>query len=68
MPNDPVLTLILPRSVALTALAALGKLPLEAVALHYTTLERAIQAGERMLQEQMIETEFARRKVAEQEG
>ena len=44
--TDPVLTLNLPRSVALTCLAALGNLPLVQVAQAYAALLAQVQQAE----------------------
>lgn len=47
---DPVYTMLLPRSVVLTCLAALGKLPFEQVAgAHAVLAAEAQQAEERMM-------------------
>lgn len=61
MVNDPVLTLYVPRSVAVTALNALGAQPLNLVATQHTTLARAIEASEQMLIEQRVEHAVAAR-------
>lgn len=47
--NDPVLVLELPRSVAITAVAALRKLPLEQVEVAHATLVGAIQRADQTL-------------------
>jgi hypothetical protein len=65
---DPVLTLHLPRSVLLTALAALGKQPLEQVAATHAVLVRAVQEAEEMAVMQVLakraEEQRAYREVA----
>lgn len=45
---DPFLTLHVPRSAILTAIAALGKQPLEAVAVAHAQLVGALQQAEEM--------------------
>jgi hypothetical protein len=45
---DPILTLHVPRSAILTALAALGKQPFELVAGAHASLIGAVQAAEEM--------------------
>ncbi len=45
---DPVYTIQLPRSVALIALAALGKQPFEQVAVAHAVLARAVQDAEEL--------------------
>jgi hypothetical protein len=61
--NDPVYTLQLPRSVALTCLAALAKQPLEQVALAHTLLAGSIQNAEERLLMAAIEAKVQQQRA-----